>query len=121
MVLLDVYGQNHDEDLWGDPYAFRPQRFPDRPVERDELIPQGGGDPRTGHRCPGEGITIGLLQALAVRRARLEYDVPDQDLRIPLRRIPTRPHSGFVISRVRAGENRPAPVAASAHPGGTST
>lgn len=45
MVLLDIHGQNHDEKLWGDPYAFRPQRFLESPVERDELIPQGGGDP----------------------------------------------------------------------------
>ncbi|NGO08891.1 cytochrome P450 [Streptomyces sp. HC44] len=101
IVLLDVYGQNHDKGLWGDPYAFRPGRFLERPVERDELIPQGGGDPRTGHRCPGEGIAVGLLEALATRLARLEYDVPDQDLTIPLRRIPTRPRSGVVIAGVR--------------------
>ncbi|MFF6995291.1 cytochrome P450 [Streptomyces sp. NPDC008313] len=101
LVLLDVYGQNHDAGLWGDPYTFRPQRFLDRPVERDELIPQGGGDPGSGHRCPGEAVTIALLEALSVRLARLEYDVPAQDLTIPLRRIPTRPRSGFVISGVR--------------------
>ncbi|MFF0834762.1 MULTISPECIES: cytochrome P450 [unclassified Streptomyces] len=102
LVLLDVYGQNHDEKLWGDPYAFRPQRFLDRPVERDELIPQGGDDPATNHRCPGEGITIGLLEALATRLARLDYTVPEQDFSIPLRRIPARPRSGFVIADVRA-------------------
>jgi fatty-acid peroxygenase len=101
-VLLDVYGQHHDERLWGDPYAFRPRRFLDRPVERDMLIPQGGGTPDAGHRCPGEHLTIGLLEALAVRLARLEYEVPEQDLTIPLRRIPTRPRSGFVVSGVRA-------------------
>ncbi|MER6982242.1 cytochrome P450, partial [Streptomyces carpinensis] len=101
MVLLDVYGQNHDADLWGDPYAFRPRRFLEHPAERDELIPQGGGDPWSGHRCPGEGIVLGLLEALAVRLARLEYDVPEQDLRVPLRGVPTRPRSGFVVSGVR--------------------
>ncbi|WP_217142779.1 cytochrome P450 [Streptomyces sp. AC627_RSS907] len=101
ILLLDVYGQNHDEELWGDPYAFRPERFLDRPAERDELIPQGGGDPATGHRCPGERITVGLLESLAVRLARLEYTVPDQDLRIPLRRVPTRPRSGFAVTGVR--------------------
>ncbi|MEU5764730.1 cytochrome P450 [Streptomyces asoensis] len=101
LVVLDVYGQNHDEGLWGDPYAFRPQRFLERPVERDELIPQGGGDPRSNHRCPGEGLTIGLLESLATRLARLGCTVPRQDLSIPLRRIPTRPRSGFVITDVR--------------------
>ncbi|MFC8869271.1 cytochrome P450 [Streptomyces sp. NPDC057148] len=102
ILLLDVYGQNHDEELWGDPYAFRPERFLGRPPERDELVPQGGGDPATGHRCPGERLTVGLLEALAVRLARLEYTVPAQDLRIPLRRIPTRPRSGFAVTGVRA-------------------
>ncbi len=108
MVLLDVYGQNHDADLWGDPYAFRPQRFLEHPAQRDELIPQGGGDPWTGHRCPGEGVVLGLLESLAVRLARLEYDVPGQDLRIPLRRVPARPRSGFVISGVHAPDRRTA-------------
>ncbi|MFF7856186.1 cytochrome P450 [Streptomyces sp. NPDC007904] len=101
LVVLDVYGQNHDESMWGDPYAFRPQRFLDRPVERDGLIPQGGGDPAAGHRCPGEGATIGVLEALAVRLARLEYSVPEQNLTIALNRVPTRPHSGVLLSGVR--------------------
>ncbi len=112
MVLLDVYGQNHDADLWGDPYAFRPQRFLEHPAQRDVLIPQGGGDPWTGHRCPGEGVVLGLLESLAVRLARLEYDVPDQDLRIPLRRVPARPRSGFVISGVRAPDRSTTATAA---------
>jgi fatty-acid peroxygenase len=47
MVLLDLYGQNHDADLWGDPYAFRPERFLGREIGEFELVPQGGGDPRT--------------------------------------------------------------------------
>ncbi|PZT70261.1 cytochrome P450 [Streptomyces sp. SW4] len=102
ILLLDVYGQNHDAKLWGDPYTFRPERFLDRPIGADELIPQGGGDPATGHRCPGERVTVGLLEALAVRLARLEYTLPRQDLRIPLRRVPTRPRSGVVLTGVRA-------------------
>ncbi|MFJ1812453.1 MULTISPECIES: cytochrome P450 [unclassified Streptomyces] len=106
MVLLDVFGQNHDEKLWGDPYVFRPQRFLEHPVERDELIPQGGGEPRTGHRCPGEGLTIGLLEALALRLAGLDCTVPDQDLRISLRRIPARVRSGFAVRDVRVPSER---------------
>jgi fatty-acid peroxygenase len=97
MVLLDLYGQNHDPDLWGDPYTFRPERFVGSDIGAFELVPQGGGDPRTGHRCPGEQITVAVLAALAVRLARLPFDVPDQDLSISLRRIPAMPASGVVL------------------------
>jgi fatty-acid peroxygenase len=90
MVLLDVYGQNHDERLWGDLYEFRPGRFLERSVDRDELVPQGGGDPGTCHRCPGEAVTIAVLEALCRRLAELDYEVPEQDLSISLRRIPAR-------------------------------
>ncbi|MEU3844706.1 cytochrome P450 [Streptomyces sp. NPDC028635] len=100
LVLLDVFGQNHDAGLWGDPYVFRPERFR-RHVDRDELIPQGGGDPAAGHRCPGEGLTIGLLEALAQRLAALDYTVPPQDLRISLRRLPAKVAEGFVMRDVR--------------------
>ncbi|MFE9676652.1 cytochrome P450 [Streptomyces sp. NPDC006259] len=106
LVLLDVYGQNHDPELWTDPYTFAPERFLGRPPERDELVPQGGGDRSSGHRCPGEDITIALLSALGPRLARLEYAVPEQDLRIPLSRMPSRVRSGFVIEGVRV----PAPA-----------
>ncbi|ONK11060.1 cytochrome P450 [Streptomyces sp. MP131-18] len=101
LVLLDVYGQHHDEGLWADPYRFRPERFLDRPPRGDELVPQGGGPLETGHRCPGEAATVRLLKALVPRLARLDYRVPPQDLTISLRRIPARPRSGFVIVGVR--------------------
>ncbi|WP_232533746.1 cytochrome P450 [Plantactinospora sp. KBS50] len=98
MVLLDVYGQDHHPDLWPDPYAFRPDRFVGRAIGEFDLIPQGGGDPRTGHRCPGEAITMAVLTLLATRLARLDHRVPDQDLRIPLHRMPTRVRSGFRLT-----------------------
>ena len=100
MVLLDLWGTNHDPELWEDPYAFRPERFLDREIDAFEFVPQGGGDPRTNHRCPGEQITVALLSALAVRLARLDAEAPEQDLTISLRRIPARPASGVVL-RVR--------------------
>ncbi|KDN77882.1 cytochrome P450 [Streptomyces olindensis] len=101
LILLDLYGQNHDPALWEDPYTFEPQRFVERPPGRDELVPQGGGDRAHGHRCPGEDVTVALLSALVPRLARLEYHVPEQDLRIPLHRMPARVRSGFVIEDAR--------------------
>jgi fatty-acid peroxygenase len=101
LMLLDLYGQNHDPLLWPDPYGFAPGRFLGRQIGAYELVPQGGGDPHTGHRCPGEMVTIALLRALLPRLAALEYDVPRQDLTISLRRIPARPASGMILSAVR--------------------
>jgi fatty-acid peroxygenase len=98
MVLIDLYGQNHDPDLWADPYVFRPERFLGHDIGPFELVPQGGGDPRTGHRCPGEDLVVALLSALAARLARLQFDVPEQDLSISLRRIPAKPASGVVLA-----------------------
>ncbi|MDQ1012674.1 fatty-acid peroxygenase [Streptomyces sp. V4I23] len=99
LIVLDVYGHQHDPALWPHPYAFDPARFAaGPPADPYALIPQGGGDAATGHRCPGEDVTIALLATLAVRLARLEYEVPPQDLSIPLSRVPTRPADGFVIN-----------------------
>jgi fatty-acid peroxygenase len=43
LVILDVYGTNHDPRHWPDPQRFDPQRFPNAPVNPDTLMPQGGG------------------------------------------------------------------------------
>lgn len=101
-VLLDLYGTNHDPRLWPDPDQFRPERFLGWPGDPYSLIPQGGGDVATGHRCPGEPMTIELLKA-AVRffTRRMRYDVPAQDLSISLARIPALPASRFWIENAR--------------------
>jgi fatty-acid peroxygenase len=104
LVLLDIVGQNHDAALWPEPYRLRPQRFLHRELDPDELIPQGGADARTGHRCPGEDVTVALLAAFATWLARLDYDVPAQDLTISLRRIPAIVQSRFLISAVHRSD-----------------
>lgn len=100
LVLLDLYGQNHDPDLWPRPYDFTPSRFGDASARTEDLVPQGGG-PATGHRCPGEDITLSLLAAVSTLLSGLVYRVAEQDLTIPLNRVPTGPRSGFVIEDVR--------------------
>ncbi|MFC6982561.1 cytochrome P450 [Streptomyces cirratus] len=101
LVLLDLYGRNHDPEVWPKPCDFDPCRFMGREPPSNDLVPQGGGDVRTGHRCPGEDIAVGLLTAIVGALADLDCDVPEQDLTIPLHRMPTRPRSGFVLAHAR--------------------
>jgi fatty-acid peroxygenase len=99
-VLLDLYGTNHDERLWPEPGRFRPERFRDWAGDPYTLIPQGGGAYETGHRCPGEWLTMGLIREAVRLLSRTRYDVPDQDLSISLRKMPALPASGFLIANV---------------------
>jgi fatty-acid peroxygenase len=102
-ALLDLYGTNHDARLWDEPWTFRPARFDAHDIDPFALIPQGGGDHTTGHRCAGEWITIALMKdALDFFTRSLAYSIPPQDLRMSLRRMPALPNSGFVIENVRS-------------------
>ena len=105
-VLLDLYGTNHDVRLWEQPNRFRPQRFAGWDGNPNTLIPQGGGDFHTGHRCPGEWITIGLMQMLLrLLASETRYSVPRQNFWIDLSRMPAIPASRVVLQdarRVRA-------------------
>lgn len=101
-VLLDLYGTNHDARLWERPELFRPERFRDWDGNAFTLIPQGGSDHHTHHRCAGEWITIAVMKrALRLMNTIMSYEVPEQDLRIDLSRVPAIPKSRFVIRNVR--------------------
>lgn len=102
LVLLDVYGILHDARIWERPDAFSPERFRDWEGNPFDLIPQGGGDHNSGHRCAGEWITIEAMKlSLTFLTHHIEYVVPEQDLSFSLSNMPTLPKSGFVISHVR--------------------
>lgn len=102
LVLLDVYGINHDSKIWKNPDKFLPERFKERKNNLFDFIPQGGDEPSKGHRCPGEGITIEIMKvSLDFLVNKIEYDVPDQDLGYSMAKMPTLPESRFIISNIR--------------------
>jgi fatty-acid peroxygenase len=102
LVLLDIYGMNHDFKIWNNPEKFWPERFKDRKDNPFDFIPQGGGDPSKGHRCPGEGITIEIMKtSLDFLVNKIDYDVPNQNLSYSLSKIPTFPESGFIMSNIK--------------------
>jgi fatty-acid peroxygenase len=102
LVILDVVGTDHDPRRWDDPTSFRPERFLSTEPDAFAYVPQGGGSHADGHRCAGERVTIeGMAATTAFLAREVRYEVPPQDLRIPMGRMPTRPRSGMVLADVR--------------------
>lgn len=102
LVLLDIYGINHDEQLWEQPEKFMPERFGKWNGSAFNYVPHGGGYPQNGHRCPGERMTIETLKIAAdFLINRLEYDVTPQDLTYSMNRMPTYPKSGFIMKNIK--------------------
>ncbi|MFC4559555.1 cytochrome P450 [Virgibacillus kekensis] len=101
LVLLDVYGTNHDSDLWENPHEFNPERFQEWQGSPFDFLPQGGGDYDIGHRCAGEWITVEIMKvSLEFLANRIEYNVPKQDLNYSLVRMPSIPKSRFVMEGI---------------------
>lgn len=102
LVLLDVYGINHDSQVWDQPYEFIPERFQNWNGDLYNFIPQGGGDAAKTHRCPGEGITVAIMKTVIdFLVERIDYNIPKQVLSYPLNRIPTLPESGFIMTNIK--------------------
>lgn len=102
LTLLDLYGTNHDSKLWDNPDVFNPNRFAEWDGDLFSLIPQGGGDYFTGHRCPGERLTIEVMKlSLDFLVNRMSYDAPEQDLSYSMVSMPSIPHSKVVLKNVK--------------------
>ena len=96
LTLLDLYGTNHDPNIWDDPDVFHPDRFANWKGSPFSFIPQGGGDYWMGHRCAGEWATIEIMKvSLDFLVNRMNYEVPDQDLRFSMTSMPSIPHIVF--------------------------
>jgi fatty-acid peroxygenase len=99
-LLLDVYGSHHDPEAWENPDRFDIDRFAGREPGPFELLAQGGGDARTGHRCPGERLTVELVKVAARRLAAAPWSLVG-DVTVSLRRMP--PYARHIRVRPEAG------------------
>ncbi|GAA0603572.1 cytochrome P450 [Virgibacillus siamensis] len=101
LVLLDIYGTNHDPERWGDPSVFRPDRFKEWEGSPFDFIPQGGGDYHIGHRCAGEWITVEVMKvSLDFLANQMAYNMPKQNLNLSLVRMPPIPKSRVIIENI---------------------
>jgi fatty-acid peroxygenase len=95
-IVLDVFGTDHDPQLWPEPGEFDPERFVDHDPDAFDYLPQGGGDPADGHRCPGEPLTVRMLAETVGVLAELDLRLVSRPAFDP-RRMPTRPDRGLVV------------------------
>ncbi|WEG10883.1 cytochrome P450 [Pullulanibacillus sp. KACC 23026] len=107
LTLLDLYGTNHDPNIWDEPDAFKPERFFNWQDDLFSFIPQGGGDYVSGHRCAGEWVTIDIMKiSLDHLVSYMDFDIaPDQDLSYSMVNIPSIPHSRLILKNVRRKES----------------
>lgn len=101
LVLLDLYGTNHDDRLWKEPFTFNPDRYKKERKTAYNFMPQGGGSIK-GHRCVGERITMAMMDiALDVLTKKISYELPPQDLSYSMCSIPTLPKSGVIMRNIK--------------------
>lgn len=110
-ALLDLYGTNHDPQVWRHPSRFDPERFLGPVPDPFAFVPQGGGDPAVHHRCPGEPISLGIMGVVldeVTRRTTCSLTGPKGP--IDPTRLPALPRSRWVTVGPR--DAAPAPRSA---------
>jgi fatty-acid peroxygenase len=107
-IVLDVVGTHTDPRTWArqahygkEVEDFDPQHFEGGEPSPYAFVPQGGGDPTTGHRCPGEPLTVRLLQTTL--RAVVEHGLRSLSAgHLDVSRIPARPARPLHVARDRS-------------------
>ena len=100
-VLVSILLLHHREDLYPDPFAFRPERWEDRTPGTYEWIPFGGGI----RRCLGAALAMAeqrvVLEAMARRLDLVAADPePEHAVHRNVTMIPSRGARVVVRSRV---------------------
>jgi fatty-acid peroxygenase len=102
-LVLDVVGIDTHPGRWPEPEEFRPARFledPARVPTAFDLVPQGGGHP-SGHRCPGESLSLRLLGETVRVLAGLDVEIGAGA--VDATRMPTLPAGSGAVRIGRSG------------------
>jgi cytochrome P450 len=94
-VLMSILLLHHREDLYPEPFAFRPERFLHRKPGTYEWIPFGGGI----RRCLGASLAMAeqrVVLAAVARRTDLEFDDPEPE-RVVHRNVTMVPSRGATV------------------------
>jgi fatty-acid peroxygenase len=94
-LVLDVIGIDHDPTRWPDPQRFDPSRFLQTEPGAFDLVPQGGGSPSSGHRCPGESVALVLLDVTLRHLTTVDYTITAAE--VDRTRMPTLPSDGLLV------------------------
>jgi cytochrome P450 family 135 len=93
-VAACLYLTHRRADVWGDPHAFRPERFLEREVPRYAWVPFGGGV----RRCLGASFALMEMEAVLDEAARAGRLAPEPAERVRRRGVTLAPARG---ARVR--------------------
>lgn len=100
-VMLDLYGTNHDTQRWEAPDVFHPERFRRRRPGAYAFVPQGGGDADMHHRCPGEALTVAVMEDMVRLLTReLRYELAEPPAPLDWGRLPALPREPLRLARV---------------------
>lgn len=99
-VLVSILLVHHREDLYPDPFAFRPERWIDRKPGTYEWLPFGGGV----RRCLGATLAMAeqrvVLKTMA-RRLDLAFDAPEPERALHRNVTMVPRHGARVVVRSR--------------------
>jgi fatty-acid peroxygenase len=102
-AVLSIWGTNHDPAVWDNPDRFEPGRHLGSEPGPFDMIPQGGGDYLSTHRCAGEWITIRQMEAAADWLTQaVAYEVATPEVEPDMSSLPALPPGGFRLRGLRA-------------------
>ncbi|TQL68944.1 fatty-acid peroxygenase [Nocardioides albertanoniae] len=104
-LILDVPGTNTDPRHWRAADRFDPARFLEAQPSAHQFVPQGGGHAETGHRCPGEPLTVKLMAETLRVFSCIGFTVTAESA-YDSTRIPTTPSDGLRVTVPPVGQRQ---------------